>query len=146
MCKDLYKMHFPFTATYFLLTRSLCTAAFLQCTLPDYINLTSADICIPFRSEYMLAILNDYFTSHLRIVRLVFSISDDVALKLSFKTVEMCLQCIAMADVFDNWLFDTIILYQVFSRMVLKRLSFSSDSKHRVSSSCGEKHDKNLLQ
>ena len=57
-------------------------------------------------------------------------------------------QYIKMADFVGNWLFDTIILYLVFLRILLKSLSLSSDSELRISSSPGKKiraikpHDK----
>ena len=40
------------TATCFCSTTRLCTAAFLQYNLPDYIKLTPNDICISFISKY----------------------------------------------------------------------------------------------
>ena len=45
----------------------------------------------------------------------IFSYFDDAAPEMSFKTVEIHLRCITMADVVSNWLFDTFVLYQVFS-------------------------------
>ena len=57
-------------------------------------------------------------------VQFYFSISDDVALKISFKAVEMCLQCITMAAVVDNWSFDTIVLYKVFFANGFKNTGF----------------------
>ena len=41
----------------------------------------------------------------------------------------MCLQCITMADVVDNWSFDTIVLYKVFFSNDFKNTSLSSDSQ-----------------
>ena len=78
-------------------------------------------------------------------VQFYFSISDDVALKISFKAVEMCLQCITMADVVDNWSFDTIVLYKVFFSNDFKNTSLSSNSQ-RLKLLWGEAWQKLLVK
>ena len=135
------KCIFSLTASYFCSTASLCTAAFIQYSFPGDIKLTLSGVCIPFRSKYMSAILDDHFPSHLCIVRLFFFWWCCTGVKVLDCRNAFTMCCGA------NWLFDTIVMYQIFSQIVFfKILSLSSDSKHRVSNWCWEKGDKNLWQ
>ena len=70
--------------------------------------------------------------------------SDNVALEFSARIAEIRWQCKMIADVVGNWLFDTIVLCHVLSRMLSKTLS-QFDSVHKFDISFCSKHEKYFL-
>ena len=74
-----------------------------------------------------------------------FSISEYVAVELTFNTAEIFLQCIWVADVVGSWLFETTVLNHMFSRITVKTSSLSSDLQKLFRSLLHEQ-DGNFLQ
>ena len=66
--------------------------------------------------------------------------SENVALEFSARTAEIRWQCKMIGDIVGNWLFDTIVLCHIFSRMLLKTV-LQFDSVHKLNISFGSKHN-----